>query len=188
MKTKLTQRRIKAEKNSSCGLCKPWKRGSAGKRPVRDQRSAVGADQALKELPEPARHLPMEVWGKDHWSLLAFIECICVDYKGVLDNKRRQNMRCNVARHPLLGYWPLGERPWQSGHGTRLKNYFTDKSHQLPEHDDWDCVDDFEGAGLLVNEGSGINPIWKLTPEGLAITAKFRAFKANGGHYYQFTP
>lgn len=50
MKTKLTQRRIKAQKGSSCGLCKPWKHGGAGKRPVRDQRSAISADQALKEL------------------------------------------------------------------------------------------------------------------------------------------
>jgi hypothetical protein len=82
----------------------------------------------------------------------------------------------------------MGERPWQSSYGTRLKNYFADKSHQLPEHDDYDCVDDFEGAGLLINNGTGINPIWQLTPEGLRIAAKLRAFKASGGQFYQFEP
>lgn len=49
MKTKLTQKRIKARKASSCAMCKPWKQGWAGKRPVRDQRSAIGAEQDLKE-------------------------------------------------------------------------------------------------------------------------------------------
>ena len=49
MKTSLTQKRIKAQKASSCAMCKPWKRGWAGKRPVRDQRSAEGAAQDLKD-------------------------------------------------------------------------------------------------------------------------------------------
>ena len=43
MKTKTTQRRIKAQKRSSCGMCKPWKRGWAGKR------QAQAADQQLRE-------------------------------------------------------------------------------------------------------------------------------------------
>lgn len=49
MKTKLTQRRIKARNASACGLCKPWKQGGADKKTVRDLRHAVRAEQQLRE-------------------------------------------------------------------------------------------------------------------------------------------
>jgi hypothetical protein len=50
MKTKLTQRRIKAPKKSACAMCKPWKRGHEGKRTVTEQRKAVSAEQQLQDL------------------------------------------------------------------------------------------------------------------------------------------
>ena len=50
MKTKLTQRRIKARKSSACGLCKPWKQGWADKKTVRDIRHAQRAEQQLREV------------------------------------------------------------------------------------------------------------------------------------------
>jgi len=50
MKTKLTQRRIKARKASACGLCKPWKQGWADKKTVRDIRHAQRAQQQLSEI------------------------------------------------------------------------------------------------------------------------------------------
>jgi hypothetical protein len=49
VKTKLTQRRIKARKSSACGLCKPWKQGGADKKTVRDLRHATRAEQQLQE-------------------------------------------------------------------------------------------------------------------------------------------
>jgi len=49
MKTKLIQRRIKARKTRSCGMCKPWKEGWADKKTVRDIRHAQRADQQLRE-------------------------------------------------------------------------------------------------------------------------------------------
>jgi len=49
VKTKLTQRRIKARKLRACGLCKPWKQGWADKKTVRDLRHAQGGDQQLHE-------------------------------------------------------------------------------------------------------------------------------------------
>ncbi len=49
MKTKLTQRRIKAHKASACGLCKPWKQGWSDKKTVRDIRHAQRAGQQLRE-------------------------------------------------------------------------------------------------------------------------------------------
>jgi hypothetical protein len=49
MKTKLTQRRIKARKSSSCAMCKPWKQGWADKKTVGDIRHAQRAEQQLRE-------------------------------------------------------------------------------------------------------------------------------------------
>ena len=55
MKTKLTQRRIRASKASACGLCKPHKRGMADKKTVADVRAAIGAEQQFREAGE-VRH------------------------------------------------------------------------------------------------------------------------------------
>jgi hypothetical protein len=49
VKTKLTQRRIKARKLSACAMCKPWKQGWADKKTVRDIRHAQRAEQQLHE-------------------------------------------------------------------------------------------------------------------------------------------
>jgi len=49
MKSPLTQQRFKAPKKSACGLCKPQKRGWAGKRKVSDIRFAIGHEQQLRE-------------------------------------------------------------------------------------------------------------------------------------------
>jgi hypothetical protein len=49
VKTKLTQRRIKARKLSACAMCKPWKQGWADKKTVRDIRNAQRAEQQLQE-------------------------------------------------------------------------------------------------------------------------------------------
>ena len=50
MKTKLTQRRFKAQKSSACGLCKPWKKDGEDKKTVGQLRKAQDADQQLKEV------------------------------------------------------------------------------------------------------------------------------------------
>lgn len=50
MKSKLTQRKFKADKLRSCAMCKPWKHGWEQKRTVREERRAVDADQQLREV------------------------------------------------------------------------------------------------------------------------------------------
>ena len=50
MKTRLTQRRIRARKRSACALCKPQKRGREDKRTPRDRRLAVGAEEQIRDL------------------------------------------------------------------------------------------------------------------------------------------
>jgi hypothetical protein len=134
--------------------------------------------------------VPITKFGKDHWSMLAFIETICVDFKGSVTDRHRQSFRTNVRRHPAYGYWPAGERKWNPAHGTRLKGYFekNDPKLKLSGHDDWDCVDDLEKAGILDNMGTGMNPTFVLTPLGQALAAELRRHKQNKGNFADFNP
>lgn len=131
-------------------------------------------------------------YGKDHWSLLGFIETCCVDSIddiGVLDIG---HMR---VRHGLgLGekHSEIRSRPkWKDELGTRLSGYFkegktTDESRRLPDHDDLDCFDDIEAAGYIENMGTGLNPACKMTELGHEVAAKLRQHKANGNHFATF--
>jgi len=136
--------------------------------------------------------VPIEKWGKDHWSTLAFIETLCVDQKGQLSDKHRRSLRCNPKTHPMLGFWPMGVHKWKSEYGTRLKGFFGkgvyDRKQQIKSHDDWDCIHDFEAAKVLENNGTDINPLFKLTEQGLRFCAAIRRFKANGGSFATFDP
>ena len=149
-------------------------------KPVPDVPSEAQCKQTLAECP-----ITMDRWGRDHWSTLAFIETLCVDHGGQLNDRFRRNLRVNERTHPGHGYWESDMR-WKPEYGTRLKGYAKDHKLQLPDHDDWDCAEDMEAAGLLLNLGTGINPIWKLTERGLDIAAMLRAHKANGGSFSTF--
>lgn len=138
------------------------------------------------------KRVPVQKFGKDHWSLLAFVEILCVDHKGAISDVNRQRMRTNIKRHPGHGYFPLGTEghEWKKDWGTRLRGYFEkrDSKLRLNQHDDWDCLEDFENAGLLENKGSGLNPVLRLTPLGKALAARLRVFKQDGGQFAYFAP
>lgn len=83
--------------------------------------------------------IPIAQWGKDHWTLLAYIESRCVDHRGVLKNA---NMRTHGARHPLFAARGYNPPPDGSQYPTRYKG------GERSDHDDWDCLDDMVRAGL----------------------------------------
>lgn len=117
--------------------------------------------------------IKMEQFGKDHWSTFAYCETLAVDRKGVVDQIR---MRLNGDDYP-----------------TRLKGFFVeggkkDESKVVYGHNDYDCIDDLEEAGLIQNIGTGTNPIVRLTDLGRKIAAQLREFKAQGGSFAYFTP
>lgn len=124
--------------------------------------------------------VPMEHWGKDHWSTLAFAECRAVDYDGKLDEVR---MRTDPAVHPVIAearaakYGDFINR----AHPTVLKG-----GERLDGHDDWSCVEDMEAAGLVVT-GSGGTVVW-LTDTGWRIAHELRRWKATGGNFAAFQP
>jgi hypothetical protein len=134
----------------------------------------------------------IEDWGKDHWSLLAYLETLCVDshLKGVgtLDKRR---MRCNGKRHPMHDVNKnMGVGAWSPDYGSRLAGFWDSMGKMVPErqiksHDDWDCLNDIEKAGLIevISEANGFV---KLTEKGMKIVGELRSYKAKGGMYSGF--
>ena len=110
-------------------------------------------------------NVPIEKFGRDHWSTLAYLETRAVDCQGKVD--------------------PLRMRSKDSGRGcppTRLRAH----DEQLANHDDYDCLEDMEKAGLLINRGTGSNPVVGLTDRGWKVASCLRRWKAEGGQYSHF--
>lgn len=112
-------------------------------------------------------------FGKDHWSLLAYVECCAVDNKGVLDNRR---MRCDIDRHPGLAH---------SGSGKKYPTILVGGA-ELPNHDDWDCLDDLGDARFVGVGGTGIAPVVRFTDLGYKVAAALRQHMAQGNHSRDF--
>lgn len=93
--------------------------------------------------------VPMERWGKDHWSTFAYIETCCVDNHGKLSCAR---MRPDANRHPLFVTHAQIKLPTQE-YPTRLND------GELKNHDDWDCLWDMVRLGLIEILELGIGKI-----------------------------
>ena len=120
-------------------------------------------------------------FGKDHWSTFAYIETRCVDHHGSLDKK---HMRCDVDRHPahVYPYMPPEFKTGSKKYPTILRG-----GVELPDHDDWDCVDDLVAAGLMELRGTGLQPVLALTPKGVSIASLLRSHKSNAGTFTNFS-
>ena len=117
-----------------------------------------------------------EFFGKDHWSTFAYVESRWVDYKGILDTR---HMRCDPDRHSdLFVYNALP---------TVGKKYPTMLSDGLlPDHDDWDCLDDLQACGLIVTIITSDKAHCMLTLLGEQVAASLRTFKAHGDNFRDF--
>jgi hypothetical protein len=124
--------------------------------------------------------VPVNQFGKDHWSTFAYIETRLVDYKGVLN---RDHMRCKSNR--IAFHNAANAMVGAANYPTKLKGGVL-----LDDHDDWDCVDDLESAGFLRWEGTGVNPVFKLTELGQKVAQQLRAHKAEGKNFasFEFVP
>ena len=123
-------------------------------------------------------------WGKDHWSTFAYVETVCVDSKGV---PSRDRMRCNPLIHQdKMGKHQNRDLSVHNGeykYPTRLKGNL-----MLINHDDWSCMEDCEAIGLVDIMGTGINPVFKMTPLGFDVSHQLRTHKASGGQFGDFEP
>lgn len=109
------------------------------------------------------RPIPVEEWGPDHNSTLSYAETVCVDRHGIPE---KQRMRCDRMRHPGHAHLPPGV---DGRCPTRLAGDL-----ELPEHDDWDCIDDAEDAGFIEIHGTGLHPVWRMTDAGFAYVHALR--------------
>ena len=134
-------------------------------------------------------------FGKDHWSLLAYVEACCVDGQNGIGTLNKGRMRCNENSHPLLksGY---SVASWKPCYSTRIAGFFdfadranTEKAVavglQILGHDDWDCLDDLAATGY-VDILSVANGYVKLMPLGIKVAALLREHKATGGQFAEF--
>ena len=119
--------------------------------------------------------IPLEQWGKDHWSTFAYAECRVVDHGGFLD--------------------PAHLRDADPKYPTRCKSF------QVSGHGDLDCLRDAMAAGLVEDlfcdhrtKGESRDPRYILshsvvfTEEGLRVVGDLRTHTATGGNFAEFVP
>lgn len=133
--------------------------------------------------------VPVDSWGSDHWSTLAYLETRAVDADGRVENQR---MRCNPRIHRSFANLGKGGGLVDgSKYPTRLRGNKT-----LDDHDDWSCLEDMVSAGLLrafwCDGGDqifgGAEARIELTDLGFEICAALRSHKAKGGNFGDFEP
>jgi hypothetical protein len=127
--------------------------------------------------------VPIELFGRDHWSTLCYLETRAVDYKGVIGNR---HMRCDLSHHPTYEHECSSLSDISP---TRLKGCLSDSDEilALKNHDDWDCVDDFIAAGLVFLKHISIcRASITLSAVGWTIAGSLRKHRAEGSSFSNF--
>jgi hypothetical protein len=117
-----------------------------------------------------AGSIPIEKFGRDHWTTLLYIETCIVDGGG---HVQRERMRCDPDIHPTAAHSRAFLVPGPTP-PTRLKD-----GSEIKGHDDWSCVDDLIAADLLAADGEGLTARFSLTPKGKAFGFFLRLHRAN---------
>jgi hypothetical protein len=139
----------------------------------------------------------VDLFGKDHWSMLAYVETCCVDGDNGHGRLHLSRVRCNPRRHPLMASAAVGDVRWKLSYSTRLRGFFEFDGRSDPEkaiaaglmladHDDWDCLEDLQSAGY-VEIVSMANGAVRMTGPGLVVAAQLRAHKCSGQQYATFS-
>jgi len=116
----------------------------------------------------------MHRFGVDHWSTFAYAEEQIVNHRGIM---LAEHMRTDRLRHPVADAGKV--IPSSFGYPTRLRaqpllGQITDPLTvvEIPNHDDWDCLDDLRAAGLLDASAPQVDDDgWYLDVNGRRITA-----------------
>lgn len=110
--------------------------------------------------------VPIEQFGKDHWSTLLYVESCCVDRRGALDDRRMRTHNFGGRNYPTI-----------------LKNGAVVDDDK---HDDWACLEDFCHAGILQpSDQSGLKQV-VLTDYGWTVAGLLRRNRAEGGRDAEF--
>lgn len=124
--------------------------------------------------------VPLERFGKDHWSTFAYVETRIVDYGGWLDTRHLRGCNGDASDYP-----------------TRLRGTFGEIT-LLTGHDDTDCLTDLVAAGLIEggratkrdhrDEIVALTYQYTLTTRGHVLAGALRAHKATAGNFQTFGP
>lgn len=94
--------------------------------------------------------IPEELFGRDHWSTLAYVETVCVE-RHFFVIQRDPRMRTDSHNRRIWDFrsdaWKIGFHNAVLGHkieGSRLID-----GRCVPCHDDWDCIQDMAHAGYF---------------------------------------
>jgi hypothetical protein len=119
--------------------------------------------------------LGIESFGKDHWSLMAYLGYLASNNFNI----DRRRMRCNEVKHPLLNGKP-SHLKWDDSYSTHLKS-----ENIIVGHDDWDCLDDLEDHDF-VNIISLANGVFLLTEKGAECQKQLTLHKQAGQKFKEF--
>lgn len=115
--------------------------------------------------------ISMELWSKDHWSLLLYIETCVVDAEGRVNSLRLRRYDRKNREYP-----------------TTLKDGSIVWLSKMQWHDDYNCMDDLETAGLMENRGTGVERIYTLTDYGWKLAHILRRNRADKVKDKDFMP
>jgi len=110
-------------------------------------------------------YVPINMWGRDHWTTIVYVESRAVDFHGKLDNR---HMRTDKDLHPQFAHHSTDKK-----YPTRLS-----RDRIQENHDDWSCLDDAREEGLLHILYDGGTAIGYLSDLGWFIVGKLRRYKA----------
>ena len=137
--------------------------------------------------------IPITMWGKDHWSTLAYIDSVIAEhsfYPITIDSHMRTKRETydyflmNKAKKFGFITQPYYNFLSSDAYGTKLNDGTT-----VMAHDDYSCIVDFAKEGLLnIDENSIItNKKIKFSDKGLTVMNCLHKHKVNGGTYSNFT-
>ena len=138
--------------------------------------------------------IPLEFWGKHHWSTLAYVDSVMTDCAGfevgadARMKSNRRNFRVMLELNPLpkrAGRRLVGGCVMRPQHTSVLKEATSQN------HDDWCCIQDMAAEGLfrLIREDH-VEPgaILCWSDRGQVLANALRAHKQAAGSFADFNP
>lgn len=146
----------------------------------------------MNENTQMDAYIPVNAWGKDHWSTLAYVDHImteCAGFQVGQDGRMRSNRR----HYRVMAEAPRPRRPshphvgvvMAPEHGSRLKD-----GTVVANHDDWCCLQDMAQEGVFTDGPDAVQPGATLhfSAKGKALADGLREHKQQGGKFATYEP
>lgn len=156
------------------GLINKWDEGEE----LTCRKSFLSSIKVFDADKKEKNFFPLGKWGKDHWSMLAYVETRAVDCRGDLDLR---HIRVNTDKRGFSnGNFPNDK--WNPEYATRQQN----GSKPDRTHDDIDVMDDLKEQGYLEYKYACGKFTVTMSEEGNKVCGLVRAHKTAGGQYNEF--